>query len=67
MKSSRLERSNAAHCKLRNKSIFTGKAADVKFNYHLEVINRQIDSGRVLSKAERSKIYKTIFDKIYSR
>ena len=68
MKSTRLERSNAAHRKLRNNYNFIpGKAADVKFYYHNEVIDRQLKSGRVLSKSERSKVYKTISDKVYSR
>ena len=68
MKSSRLKRSNAAHKRLQNKyDYLPGKKAEINFRYHLRVSVLQSNSGRVLSRAERSKIYKTISDKVYSR
>lgn len=58
---SRLERSQNAHRRLRNKLIHKkGKSAEVKFMYHSEVMDVQKSAGRILPLESRRMIFQSI-------
>ena len=57
---SRFERSNRAHIRLNRKYIFRDNTARNRAygNYHAECVEIQRRTGRIISKAERAKIFK---------
>ena len=60
-KYSSLGRSQRAHDRLREKAISSpGLRGDILFAYHSDIIAKQIQREKIVSKAERRKIFERI-------